>query len=126
MEKGILFCKDHLSSLEKSVNLLNPSDTSLLKQNPFVVGNLISCGNAFLIPCDAVPEDDEILKLKCYSPRTPPVIFPEKNSNSYEKRMEGPGVTLLRIAMMPLPVIVDAATLPFQMIGLLLVYCTRC
>ena len=126
MGKGFLFCKKHLSPMHNTENLLRDSDISLLKNYPFVVRNLVSCKDVFLIPYDVVPCDNGVLELRCYSPLSPPVILGSEGNNTYKNRMEGTGITLLRIALLPVPVIIDMATLPFQAIGLLLVYSLRC
>ena len=126
MGKGFFFCKEHLSCLQNSLNFLRDSDISLLEKNPFIVRNLISYKDTFLIPYDVVPRENGVLELKCYSPQSPPVILGCEGNDTYRSRMDGAGITFLRIALLPIPVVIDVVTLPFQAVGLLLVYSLRC
>ena len=126
MRKGFLVCKEYLSPRYNDENMLNDSDLSLLKNHPFVVRNLASCRADFLIPYEAVSLDNGNLKLNCYAPPAPPVILNDKDNDTCQTRMEGAGITCLRIVLLPIPVLIDVATLPFLPIGLLLVYSMRC
>jgi hypothetical protein len=52
----------------------------------------------------------------------PLVIFPYKQNNTYREKMNGTGITLLRIAMLPIPLVVDTVTFPLQSLCMILLH----
>ena len=122
--KGFLYFNETLSSGKPFVNKLNPADIALMKENPFVIRFLSPTGtmNRFLIPYAIKQENSGEIRLQCYTPLTPRVIFPYEQNDTYQKKMEGAGITLLRIAMLPIPIILDTVTAPGQVLLLCLLH----
>ena len=120
--KGFLYFNEALSSGKMYVNKLNPADIALMKENPFVIRFLSSTGmNCFLIPYAIKKENSGEIRLQCYTPMKPRVIFPYEQ-NTYEEKMDGIGITCLRIAMLPIPIIVDTVTFPLQCLYVIFVH----
>ena len=121
---GFLYFNETLSSGKPFVNKLNPADIALMKENPFVIRFLSPTGrmNHFLIPYAIKQENSGEIRLQCYTPLTPRVIFPYEQNNTYQEKMNGAGITLLRIAMLPIPIIVDTATAPIQFLLMCLLH----
>lgn len=120
--KGFLYFNEMLSSGKMFVNKLNPADIALMKENPFVVRFLTAGMNQFLIPYAVQNGNNGEIYLQCYNPLTPRVIFPYEQNDTYQKKMEGAGITLLRIAMLPIPIILDTVTAPVQVLLLCLLH----
>lgn len=122
--KGFLYFNEDLSTGEIFVNKLNPADIALMKENPFVIRFLSPTGtmNCFLIPYAIKQENSGEIRLQCYTPLTPRVIFPYEQNDTYQEKMEGAGITLLRIAMLPIPIILDTVTAPGQVLLLCLLH----
>ena len=104
------------------VNKLNPADIALMKENPFVVRFLTAGMNQFLIPYAIKQENSGEIRLQCYTPLTPRVIFPYEQNDTYQEKMDGIGITILRIAMLPIPIILDTVTAPVQVLLLCLLH----
>ena len=122
--KGFLYFNEDLSTGKPFVNKLNPADIVLMKENPFVIRFLSPTGrmNCFLIPYAVKNGDNGEIYLQCYNPLTPRVIFPYEQNDTYQEKMEGAGITLLRIAMLPIPIILDMVTAPGQVLLLCLLH----
>lgn len=122
--KGFLYFNETLSSGKPFVNKLNPADIALMKENPFVIRYLSPIGrmNHFLIPYAIKQENSGEIRLQCYTPMKPRVIFPYEQNNTYREKMNGTGITLLRIAMLPIPLVIDTITLPFQFLVMYLLH----
>ena len=121
--KGFLYFNEALSSGKRFVNKLNPADIALMKENPFVIRFLSSTGmNCFLIPYAIKKENSGEIRLQCYTPMKPRVIFPYEQNNTYEENMDGIGITCLRIAMLPIPIIVDTVTFPLQILYMIFLH----
>ena len=120
--KGFLYFNETLSSGKPFVNKLNPADIALMKEHPFVVRFLSTGMNRFLIPYAVKNRDNGEIYLQCYNPLTPRVIFPYEQNDTYQEKMEGAGITLLRIAMLPIPIILDTVTAPGQVLLLCLLH----
>jgi hypothetical protein len=121
--KGFLYFNEKLSSRKMFVNKLNPADIALMKENPFVIRFLSATErNHFVIPYAIKQENSGEIRLQCYTPMKPRVIFPYERNNIYEEKMNGAGITLLRIAMLPIPLVVDTVTFPLQFLYLILVH----
>ena len=120
--KGFLYFNEMLSSGKMFVNKLNPADIALMKEHPFVVRFLSTGMNRFLIPYAVKNGDNGEIYLQCYNPLTPRVIFPYEQNDTYQEKMEGAGITLLRIAMLPIPIILDTVTAPGQVLLLCLLH----
>lgn len=120
--KGFLYFNEDWSTGEIFVNKLNPADIALMKENPFVVRFLTAGMNQFLIPYAVKNGDNGEIYLQCYNPLTPRVIFPYEQNDTYQKKMDGIGITCLRIAMLPIPIILDTVTAPVQVLLLCLLH----
>ena len=121
--KGFLYFNEMLSSGKMFVNKLNPADIALMKENPFVIRSLLATGRQhFVIPYAIKQENSGEIRLQCYTPMKPRVIFPYKQNNTYQENMNGAGITLLRIAMLPIPLVVDTVTFPLQFLYVILVH----
>ncbi len=121
--KGFLYFNEMLSSGKMFVNKLNPADIALMKENPFVIRSLLSTGRKhFVIPYAIKQENSGEIRLQCYTPMKPRIIFPYEQNNTYREKMNGTGITLLRIAMLPIPLVVDTVTFPLQFLYVILVH----
>ena len=121
--KGFLYFNEMLSSGKMFVNKLNPADIALMKENPFVIRFLSPTGmNCFLIPYAIKKENSGEIRLQCYTPMKPRVIFPYEQNNTYREKMDGIGITCLRIAMLPIPLVVDTVTFPLQFLCMILLH----
>lgn len=119
-DKGILYFNNDLSSI--IVNKLNPADINRMKQNPFIALTTTVGYKNFLIPYAADNRKNGEIILKCYSPLYPLVKFPNELQRSYKEEMKGAGITVLRIAMLPIPIVIDAATFPLQFLVMCLLH----
>lgn len=121
--KGFLYFNERLSSGKMFVNKLNPADIALMKENPFVIRVLSHTGRKhFVIPYAIKQENSGEIRLQCYNPLTPRVIFPYEQNDTYQEKMDGIGITCLRIAMLPIPLVVDTVTFPLQFLYVILVH----
>ena len=121
--KGFLYFNEMLSSGKMFVNKLNPADIALMKENPFVIRSLLATGRKhFVIPYAIKQENSGEIRLQCYTPMKPRIIFPYEQNDTYQEKMEGAGITLLRIAMLPIPIILDTVTAPGQVLLLCLLH----
>ena len=122
-QKNGTFHIESLSLSTISVNKLNPADITIMRKNPFIAWVSPSGFKHELhIPyAETQGNDDEII-LKCYYPLKPAIIIPSEQKHSYEKSMTGAGITILRIAMMPIPIVLDTITLPVQTLALFLLH----
>lgn len=124
-KNGYLYFDKILSSFDTDVNKLNPADIALMKENPFVVGhhsgNILSF-YSYCIPYAVEERKNGEIYLKCYIPLTPRILIPYDQTRSYQEKMEGTGITLLRIAMLPIPLVVDTVTFPLQFLYVILVH----
>lgn len=98
---------------------LNPKDISRLKDQPFFVKNFSANGLQLFIPYRSEQDPNGDIRLNCYSPLEPPLIIPDEFHKSYQKKMEGLDINLWRTALMPIPIVIDIATFPLQMLMLI-------
>lgn len=119
IDNGLLILKNRKFDLLMNRKIkLNPQDISLLKNQPFFIENFSANGMQLFIPYRFEQNPNGDIHLLCYSPLEPSRIFPDMCCNSYQKEMEGVGINLWRTALMPIPVIIDIATFPVQILML--------
>lgn len=120
---GIAFFPDTLVGpfQAEEIPSLNPDDLSRLKNAPVILRDSIGFFNnsKLLIPYRIERMPGEIVLIEAYRPLFPPVILPEENNRSYRREIDGCAIVFWKVALMPIPVLVDAATLPLQLVLLM-------
>lgn len=119
IDNGLLILKNRKFDFLMNRKIeLNPQDISLLKNQPFFMNDFSANGMHLFIPYRFEQNPDGDSRLFCYSPLEPSRILPDPCCNFYQKEMEGVGINLWRAALMPIPVIMDIATSPVQILML--------
>ena len=119
IDNGLLILKNRKFDFLMNRKIeLNPQDISLLKNQPFFMNDFSANGMHLFIPYRFEQNPDGDSRLFCYSPLEPSRILPAPCCNFYQKEMEGVGINLWRAALMPIPVIMDIATSPVQILML--------
>lgn len=118
-KNGIFRLRKDLSSF--SANKLNPADITIMQKNPFIAYTPATRDQLFIPYATTKGKDGEIL-LKCYYPFKPAIRIPTEQEHTYKECMTGAGITLLRIAMLPIPIILDTVTAPVQVLLLCLLH----
>ncbi|MBQ7401010.1 MAG: hypothetical protein IJW07_03120 [Lentisphaeria bacterium] len=110
---GVLFPFTTLQLQE--IPVISPRDKELLLTKPIMFLDFFYEPELFILT-EYEQKSDELFLGKGR------VFYPRLHSKEIGRSMEGAGFTCLRLLMMPIPVVIDIATFPFQFVALCLLH----
>ena len=110
---GVLFPFTTLQLQE--IPVISPQDKELLLTKPIMFLDSFYEPELFILT-EYEQKSDELFLGKGR------VFYPRLHSKEIGRSMEGAGFTCLRLLMMPIPVVIDIATFPFQFVALCLLH----
>ena len=110
---GVLFPFTTLQLQE--IPVISPQDKELLLTKPIMFLDSFYEPKLFILT-EYEQKSDELFLGKGR------VFYPRLHSKEIGRSMEGAGFTCLRLLMMPIPVVIDIATFPFQIVALCLLH----
>ena len=111
---GVLFPFTALQLQE--IPVISPQDKELLLTKPIMFLDSFYEPELFILT-EYEQKNDELFLGKGHH-----IFYPRLHSKEIGRSMEGVGFTCLRLLMMPIPVVIDIATFPFQFVALCLLH----